>query len=729
MRRIQAGGAVPWGCLGEDGYWYVSKFQNCPQEQRRQGPALQVLPADLICGRLGRLLHPPVCPEVAVVDVAAEIIGEHHHGRTRTLPATPITPGPSFGSRLVEGAVDTKADASRLSEVPPAAIARLAVFHAWLRGGDISYMITGDGQLLSIDHGYFLGDFRRMAAGEVDALPVTVKVPSALHLAQQRAAADFDLFVPALQALAAIPVEGIVGAFAGIPAEWGLSLDLRARLAAFVLERRDGVEQAVGAFCRRWRARGVRAATPHGPSAYQRVMELVTERPAWGPVLNACMELAADRHEFAGRWVRMRLGGTVPSLQPLIRAGILEKTHVTQGGSRAYYALRDGPAVRQALSDLGLLDGVPVPPTGGREVGSLAPASVEQGSAVPRGRCAAEHPPCGRGALTAPGGEVPEYPECPPLTARAYGRWFTDLAVWMPMVRHVARVHDLPEPGALSVGTPGSHPVFTAAAGYVVKFYAPHWPHNVAAEARAYAALEYGRDLPVPKRWAEGALYRDGERWPWPYLVTTRIPGRSVGELREALGREDLSSVARELAPVLRGLHHLPLPCDAPDTAWQERLARLRGEAVGHRQREGGWPESVLSGLPRYLEEAWRLPAPLRLVHADVTEDHALLVPGGGGGWRLSGLIDFADSFIGDPAYDLVALYLSLLHCDAQALGAFLQAYGPEAAWAEGWRRRATACLLMFPFDVWGELVKHWPEVSQVRVPEDLERALWGLGR
>ena len=296
------------------------------------------------------------------------------------------------------------------------------------------------------------------------------------------------------------------------------------------------------------------------------------------------------------------------------------------------------------------------------------------------------------------------------------------MAIWAPYVRQVARRHDLPEPGGLSVGTPGSHPVFATDTGYVVKFYAPHWPDNV-AEARVYDALAGGPDLPVPRRLAYGSLYPDETRWPWPYLVTSRIAGRSVGEVRDSI---DVAGVAGELGPVVRQLHHLPLP-DGPE--WPERSARLRRQAVERRRREGGWPESLLAALPDYLEAAARLPAPLRLVHADLTEDHALVVRGAGGAWRLSGLIDFADAFAGDPAYDLVALHLSLFHCDQRALGAFLRAYGPDPAWAEGWRRRATACLLMFPFDVRGELVKYRPAVMQARTPEDIERGIWVQGR
>lgn len=81
---------------------------------------------------------------------------------------------------------------------------------------------------------------------------------------------------------------------------------------------------------------------------------------------------------------------------------------------------------------------------------------------------------------------------------------------------------------------------------------------------------------------------------------------------------------------------------------------------------------------------------------------------------------------VGDPACELVALHLSPLQCAHEPLRAFLEAYGPDPAWATDWRRRATACVLLFPFDRDAAAqAPHLPAVGGVRTPEDLEEALW----
>jgi len=349
LRRLGLAGAEPWGCLGADGAWYAVKFQNCPQEQRRAGRPLRVLPADLICGRLGRLFDPPLCPEVAVLDVSPRVVGDARHRRTRSCPPVPVAPGPSFGSRVVDGSVDTKWDAAGLGTVSLAAVARLAVFHAWLHNVDVSYLTTPDGGLLSIDHGYCLSALDG-GEGATGGTRIEIRVPSGLGVARQRAMADPALFAPSLAELAELPAPRIVAAFAGLPPEWGLSAGLRFRLAGDLLRRRAGLPRAVATFCRRWgRAPGA-ARSP--ASSADRVAALVRECQELVPALQACLELADRGADICAASVAAQMHGRSSPLRALERRGLLEQTRVTRGGHRAYYALRDGPGLRAAVLDL-----------------------------------------------------------------------------------------------------------------------------------------------------------------------------------------------------------------------------------------------------------------------------------------------------------------------------------------------------------------------------------------
>ena len=89
-------------------------------------------------------------------------------------------------------------------------------------------------------------------------------------------------------------------------------------------------------------------------SPYAAVKVLARENPEWLDVVRACYDQAEETEEFAGAWVRRRLGRWFPSLRILGRYGILEKVDVSRGGRRAYYRMPDREGVEKALRELGI---------------------------------------------------------------------------------------------------------------------------------------------------------------------------------------------------------------------------------------------------------------------------------------------------------------------------------------------------------------------------------------
>lgn len=320
----------------------------------------------------------------------------------------------------------------------------------------------------------------------------------------------------------------------------------------------------------------------------------------------------------------------------------------------------------------------------------------------------------------------PAYPRCPPLPA--YGSWFTDAATWRPHVEEVLARHALPAASVAAPPEAGTHPVFQAG-DCVVKFFAPHWPGDARAERSAYALLPQGSGLPVPRLLAAGDLYPGHPRWPWPYVVTSRLPGRSVAELWGALARSDRAALARALAPLVRSLHALrpPRAAAAPRPGWPRRLRALVSDAARRRRDEGDLPAALLGQLRGYAAGVLRgaMAHPTALVHADLTAQHVLLEPDGAGGWRVCGLVDFGDALTGDPAYDLVALHVDLFRCDAALLHAFLDAYGPLSAWGPDLRRRAMTYALVFPFRLFDTVWRDLPAARAAGSLDQLAAALW----
>lgn len=233
------GGSESWNCKAEDDFWYVVKCRNNPQD-RSCAPRLKVVTTELICSRLGQLFVPPICPFGCIIDIPESLASAVVYSDGERPSA-----GPSFGSRLVKGVVDTKYSGI-INLVPPEQAARVIVFQTWLQGQDTAALVSDDGNgrmYLSIDHGYYL------TGPQWDETVLTTQPTVSLVLPprfQELAKLeDAQLFRGVLDELINLSEMEIIKSLAGIPQEWGASVEFRAKLTDFVLKRRSLVEQAV----------------------------------------------------------------------------------------------------------------------------------------------------------------------------------------------------------------------------------------------------------------------------------------------------------------------------------------------------------------------------------------------------------------------------------------------------------------------------------------------------
>ena len=177
--------------------------------------------------------------------------------------------------------------------------------------------------------------------------------------------------------------------------------------------------------------------------------------------------------------------------------------------------------------------------------------------------------------------------------------------------------------------------------------------------------------VPIPEQ-----LGRPSERYPWSFFGAQLLPGREPADSQ--LSECDRVGIGAELGAFLRALHApdtrkavdpeeaLPLdPNRRSDMVF--RVERTRGELQALAEA-GLW--QLRAKAHEILDAANEL-APssdLALVHGDLHLRHVLVDRG-----SLSGVIDWGDVCLADPAIDLV-LYWSVLPPAGRA--AFLDAYG-----------------------------------------------------
>lgn len=135
-------------------------------------------------------------------------------------------------------------------------------------------------------------------------------------------------------------------------------------------------------------------------------------------------------------------------------------------------------------------------------------------------------------------------------------------------------------------------------------------------------------------------------------LLTTRIPGVAAVDA----ARLDTTALADDLAAFLSALHGVdPLlagevvhPDPDPAEVWLEQVGEEYAAAADDVDADLRGPvEAFLATAP---------PAPatdLVFCHNDVRDDHLMVDPGTG---RVTGIIDWGDAVLGDPALDLATV-------------------------------------------------------------------------
>jgi len=194
-------------------------------------------------------------------------------------------------------------------------------------------------------------------------------------------------------------------------------------------------------------------------------------------------------------------------------------------------------------------------------------------------------------------------------------------------------------------------------------------------ERRWLGELAPGLPLAVPVPRHSGAP--DGE-FPWPWTIQPWLEGEPVDQ--ETLDPDQ----AVVLAGFWRALHR-PGPFDAPLNPFRGGPLADRAEVVSRRLTRlaaSGWVPGAR------LDRLWAraLATPLDLaptwIHADLHPRNVLATQG-----RLTGVLDWGDLAVGDPAVDLAAAWMLLE--DPVAQGEALEAYGGVSAFtasrALGW--------------------------------------------
>jgi aminoglycoside phosphotransferase (APT) family kinase protein len=208
----------------------------------------------------------------------------------------------------------------------------------------------------------------------------------------------------------------------------------------------------------------------------------------------------------------------------------------------------------------------------------------------------------------------------------------------------------MPRMRPLGRGT--DHVAYLADGDLVVRCVEGGDPTSVVRESDVLAAVAEVSPLPVPR-----PVRVDPDKG---CLAYERLPGVALLEVTPAARAAQASSVAGAVGGLVRALHAVPLDragelVDVDDFSPREWLR----EATQHYARTShAIPARHRPAVEAFLEaEPTRAPDVLALAHNDLGIEHVLVDPET---LQVTGVIDWADAAIADPARDVALLYRDL---------------------------------------------------------------------
>jgi aminoglycoside phosphotransferase (APT) family kinase protein len=263
--------------------------------------------------------------------------------------------------------------------------------------------------------------------------------------------------------------------------------------------------------------------------------------------------------------------------------------------------------------------------------------------------------------------------------------WDADIEVNDELARKLidSQFADL-APAELSLlGVGWDNAAYLVNASYVFRFPRRQFAADtIANEVRCLRLIAPGLPLPISAPTYVGAPVAD---YPYPFAGYRRLAGETACRLTWTA--EQRAAVAGSLGSFLRALHSLHIDDATRSWAPQDELRRAalayrlpkvleRLQVIGNRKPH--IPAQELAALAEALSHAAPHPGLSCWVHGDLYARHLLASDDR----RLTGVIDWGDVHLGDPAVDLGIVFSFL---PASARPQFRDAYGPIDA--ETWKR------------------------------------------
>jgi hygromycin-B 7''-O-kinase len=243
-----------------------------------------------------------------------------------------------------------------------------------------------------------------------------------------------------------------------------------------------------------------------------------------------------------------------------------------------------------------------------------------------------------------------------------------DSPFWDQKMNLIVQQENLPE-GALTRFSYGSNIVYSYNHELVIKLFPSYFNDQFDREVEVLQAID-GRIhlVETPKLISVGSL--EG----WNYLIMSELKGTLLIDLWDELTTKERAACSVALGKVIEEFHQVPTEHFSKiNVNWREFIHRQYQNRLDN---HADLPPYLLQTLESYVDESYIDYNPdLKLLTGEYTPFN-LLFNKVDGKWTLTGVIDFADCFLGDGDYDLLGPILFLFNGNKEMTTAFLKSYG-----------------------------------------------------
>lgn len=270
----------------------------------------------------------------------------------------------------------------------------------------------------------------------------------------------------------------------------------------------------------------------------------------------------------------------------------------------------------------------------------------------------------------------------------------------------------------------GTNIVFSHGKDRVIKIFPPLHKSHFDNEVLTMKHLHNKLSVTTPE------IEYAGEIDQWPYIVMSQLEGTLLEGLWEKLDHNNKTIIIRELGSLIHEVHSLPTEgLEAIDCHWKEFINQQLNQCVA-RHQETGLPDVLLKNIPQYLDSIKHL-LPVIKKPVILTGEYTpmnFLVNQESGVWHIHGLIDFGDSMLGLPEYDLLGPGAFLIQGDKTLLREFLSSYGYlPSEMTNALSHKLTALMLLHRYSRLNVQIRIEDWEKKVKSLDDLEKLLWGF--